>query len=55
MSGTFIRKSSPFDYFSRLKKRGQSSFAIESILIAFLVAFTACQIMYIVGAKAGSF
>ena len=54
MSDTIIRKSSAFDYFGRLKKRGQRSLAIECILIAFVVAFTACQVMFVLSANAGS-
>jgi Flp pilus assembly pilin Flp len=40
-----------FEYFRRLKKRGQRGRAIEYTLIAFLTAFAVLQELFTVGAK----
>jgi Flp pilus assembly pilin Flp len=40
-----------FEYFRRLKKRGQRDMTIEYALIALLVAFAALQAYFAFGAK----
>jgi Flp pilus assembly pilin Flp len=41
-----------FEYFRRLKKRGQRSMRIEYALIALLITFAALQAFFAVGLKA---
>jgi hypothetical protein len=41
-----------FEYFRRLKKRGQRSLRLEYALIALLIAFAALQAFFVFGPKA---
>jgi hypothetical protein len=51
LSNTISRKPSIFEYFRRLKKRGQRDMRIEYALIALLVAFAGLQAYLAFGAK----
>ena len=51
MSNTISRKPSIFQYFRRLKERGQRDMRIEYVLIALLVAFAGLQAYLAFGAK----
>ena len=51
MSNTLSRKPLTFEYFRRLKKRGQRSMRIEYALIALLIAFAGFQAYFAFGAK----
>ena len=51
MSNTISRKPLIFEYFRRLKKRGQRDMRIEYALIALLVAFAGLQAYLAFGAK----
>jgi hypothetical protein len=46
------RKPLAFEYIRRLKKNGQRGRAIEYVLIALLITFTALQAFFAVGLKA---
>jgi hypothetical protein len=51
LSNTISRKPLSFEYFRRLKKRGQRDMRIEYALIALLVAFAGLQAYLAFGAK----
>jgi hypothetical protein len=51
LSNTISRKPLIFEYFRRLKKRGQRDMGIEYALIALLVAFAGLQAYLAFGAK----
>ncbi len=51
LSNTISRKLLSFEYFRRLKKRGQRDMRIEYALIALLVAFAGLQAYLAFGAK----
>jgi hypothetical protein len=51
LSNIISRKPSIFEYFRRLKKRGQRDMRIEYVLIALLVAFAGLQAYLAFGAK----
>jgi hypothetical protein len=51
LSNTISRKPLIFEYFRRLKKRGQRDMRIEYALIALLVTFAGLQAYLAFGAK----
>lgn len=51
LSNTISRKPLNFEYFRRLKKKGQRDMRIEYALIALLVAFAGLQAYLAFGAK----
>ena len=51
LSNTISRKPLSFEYFRRLKKKGQRDMRIEYALIALLVAFAGLQAYLAFGAK----
>ena len=51
LSNTISRKPSIFEYFRRLKKRGQRGMRIEYALIALLIAFAGLQAYFAFGAR----
>jgi Flp pilus assembly pilin Flp len=52
LSNPINRKPSTFEYFRRLKKRGQRGMRIEYALIALLIAFAALQAFFVFGPRA---
>jgi hypothetical protein len=52
LSNTFLRNASAVGHV-RARRRGHRGFAIEHTLIALLVAFTAVQLVLVLGAKVG--
>jgi tetrahydromethanopterin S-methyltransferase subunit G len=51
LSNAISRKALTFEYFRRLKKRGQRDMGIEYALVALLLAFASAQAYFAFGAK----
>lgn len=51
ISDTLLRRPSAHHYYRQASRHWQRSLAVEYILIALFVGFTACNVMFVLGTK----
>jgi hypothetical protein len=54
LSDTVIRTLLALSYFRRFRFQGPHGMAIEFVLVAFFIAFSAFQVVFVVSARANS-